>query len=186
MELVQTTLDGVWLIQPRVFADDRGWFMENWRGEHYQALGIDATFVQTNSSHSTQGVVRGLHYQSPMAQGKLVWVSHGAVFDVAIDIRTDSPQFGQWYGVTLDAETHHQLWIPPGFAHGFQVLSPTATFHYQCTQPYRAEYDRAVAFNDPDIGIDWPIEAQGISAKDRQAPQLKDIAADQLPQCASC
>ncbi len=185
MKISETALAGVKLIEPRVFADDRGWFMENWRLEHYAELGIDAEFVQTNSSHSSQGVIRGLHYQHPQSQGKLVWVSAGEVFDVAVDIRPDSPAFGQWVGVCLTADDHQQLWIPPGFAHGFQVLSPTATFHYQCTEPYRAEFDRAIAYNDPDIGVEWPQPAQGISAKDEAAPVLSSISPDHLPTCAS-
>ena len=180
-----TTLAGVKLIQPRVFSDDRGWFMENWRREHYLALGLDDDFVQTNSSHSTQGVIRGLHYQWPTPQGKLVWVSQGAVFDVAIDIRPDSEQFGQWFGVELSDKNHQQLWIPPGFAHGFQVTSPRATFHYQCTAPYRPEADRAVAFDDPTIGIDWPLPPTGVSDKDANAPQLSHIASQHLPTCES-
>ena len=186
METQRTSLNGVLIVQPRVFADDRGWFMENWRAEHYQAIGIDQPFVQTNSSHSSHGVIRGLHYQWPMPQGKLVWVSHGEVFDVAVDVRPDSPQFGQWVGVALDAQQHQQLWIPPGFAHGFQVLTANATFHYQCTAPYRPEHDRAVAFDDADIGVQWPLAAQGVSAKDQVAPALSDIDHSHLPQCASC
>lgn len=185
MKITDTALTGVKLIEPKVFADDRGWFMENWRHEHYVELGIDVRFVQTNSSHSSQGVIRGLHYQHPQSQGKLVWVSAGEVFDVAVDIRPDSPQFGQWVGAHLTHSTHHQLWIPPGFAHGFQVLSQTATFHYQCTKPYRAEFDRAIAYNDPDIGVAWPKPPQGISSKDAIAPALSDISHDQLPTCAS-
>ena len=186
MNVQPTALNDVLIIQPRVFTDDRGWFMENWRSEHGQAAGIDASFVQTNSSHSSQGVIRGLHHQWPMPQGKLVWVSHGEVFDVAVDIRTDSPQFGQWVGVVLDADKHQQLWIPPGFAHGFQVLSPTATFHYQCTQPYRPEHDRVVAFDDPDIAVQWPLTAESLSDKDQAAPKLSEIDPGELPQCASC
>jgi len=186
MEVQPTSLNGVLLIQPRVFSDDRGWFMENWRREHYEAMGIPEPFVQTNSSHSSQGVIRGLHYQWPEPQGKLVWVSQGEVFDVAVDIRHDSPQFGQWVGVVLDAQAHQQLWIPPGFAHGFQVLSPTATFHYQCTAPYRREHDRAIACGDSDIGVQWPLAIDGLSEKDQQAPTLGEISDSQLPSCASC
>lgn len=184
MNVIDTPLAGVKLIEPRVFQDDRGWFMENWRAEHYQALGIDAEFVQTNSSHSSQGVIRGLHFQHPESQGKLVWVSHGKVFDVAVDIRPDSEQFGQWVGRVLDDQQHHQLWIPPGFAHGFQVLSATATFHYQCTAPYRQAFDRAIAFNDPAIGVEWPMAPQGISSKDAQAPMLSELDKEHLPKCA--
>jgi len=186
MKVTKTSLAGVLQIEPRVFQDDRGWFMENWRQEHYQQAGIEATFVQTNSSQSSQGVIRGLHFQYPQPQGKLVWVSSGEVFDVAIDIRPDSEQFGQWVGVVLCATKHQQLWIPPGFAHGFQVLSDTATFHYQCTAPYRPEHDRAIGWDDPDIGIDWPLPAQGISPKDAKAPKLAALDHNTLPRCASC
>lgn len=181
-----TRLAEVKIVTPKVFVDDRGWFMENWRSEHYHAAGILAEFVQTNSSHSTQGVVRGLHYQWPHPQGKLVWVSHGTVFDVAVDIRPDSDQYGEWVGVELTATGHEQLWIPPGFAHGFQVLSESATFHYQCTSPYRPECDRGIAFNDSDIGVQWPLRPSGVSTKDAQAPMLAQLRPEDLPTCESC
>lgn len=185
MQVSETSLPGVLLIEPKVFSDERGWFFESWKREAYQKHSIDAVFNQANVSQSQAGVVRGLHYQHPEPQGKLVYVLQGEVFDVAVDIRSDSPTFGQWTGANLSAENHHQLWLPEGFAHGFQVLSETAVFCYFCTRPYRAEFDAAIAFDDPEIGIDWPLAANGLSAKDQAAPRLADIAKDRLPQINS-
>lgn len=181
MRIHSTDLTGVKLVEPRVFADERGWFAESWRAERYREHGIGPDFVQLNSSQSTRGVLRGLHFQWPEPQGKLVWVSAGRVFDVAVDIRPDSASFGRWTAVELDAESQRQLWIPEGFAHGFQVLSETATFHYLCTRPYRGDFDAAIAWDDPDIGIDWPCEPGGLSAKDRAAPRLAEMDHDSLP-----
>lgn len=181
MNVEPTKLPGVLLISPRVFADDRGWFLETWRRERYIEHGIGPDFVQANASHSSQGVLRGLHYQWPEPQGKLVWVSAGRVADIAVDIRPSSPTFKQWTRVDLDADHHQQLWIPEGFAHGFQVLSERATFNYLCTRPYRADADAAIAWNDPDIGIDWPLPPGGLSDKDRRAPRLVDLDRDRLP-----
>ncbi|MGB0513677.1 MAG: dTDP-4-dehydrorhamnose 3,5-epimerase [Wenzhouxiangellaceae bacterium] len=184
VNLVETDLPEVKKIEPRVFGDARGWFLENWRAETWRELGIDLEVAQVNTSQSAFGVLRGLHFQWPEPQGKLVWVSAGAVFDVAVDIRTDSPNFGRWVGFELSAENHCQLWVPPGFAHGFQVLSETATFSYLCTRPYRPEYDACVAWNDTSIGIDWPQRPRELSPRDRTAPTLKQIAKEQLPSCA--
>jgi len=184
MKIEATALPDVLLITPRVFADDRGWFLETWRAEVYEPHGINAQFVQSNCSSSSRGVVRGLHYQWPEPQGKLIWVSHGRVLDVAVDIRPDSPTFKQSVAIELDDQQHQQLWIPEGFAHGFQVLSERATFNYLCTRPYRAEYDAAVAWNDPDLAIAWPLPATGLSPKDVAAPRLAEVPADHLPQCA--
>lgn len=181
MKVETTALPGVLLITPTVFADERGWFLETWRAERYAEHGIGPEFVQANTSHSSRGVLRGLHYQWPQPQGKLVWVSAGKVADVAVDIRPDSPSYQQWLRVDLDAEQHQQLWIPEGFAHGFQVLSKSATFHYLCTRSYRAQADAAIAWNDPDIGVAWPLPPTGLSAKDRQAPRLAELSADRLP-----
>lgn len=181
-----TGLTGVAVIEPRVFGDDRGWFLENYRGEQFAEHGIDASFVQVNTSRSRRGVLRGLHFQWPEPQGKLVWVSVGRVFDVAVDIRPDSERFGEWTGVELSAENHRQLWIPEGFAHGFQVLSESATFSYLCTRAYRPEHDAAIAWNDPDIGIEWPMAPSALSDKDASAPTLNRISAERLPRCASC
>ncbi len=181
MKIIETDLPGVKVIEPRVFGDDRGWFLETWRAERYAEHGIGPAFVQSNCSQSSRGVLRGLHYQWPEPQGKLVWVSAGTVFDVAVDIRSDSDTFGQWTAVELDALSHRQLWIPEGFAHGFQVLSESATFNYLCTRPYRAEYDAAIAWNDPRIGVDWPLPPAGVSEKDANAPLLAELSPDRLP-----
>ena len=186
MNVVATELPGVVRIEPRVFGDDRGWFLETWRAERYREHGIGPDFVQANCSQSARGVLRGLHYQWPEPQGKLVWVTQGSVFDVAVDIRPDSPHFGQWTGVALDAESHHQLWIPEGFAHGFQVLSERATFSYLCTRAYRPEYDASVAWDDETIGIEWPHRPCSLSNKDASAPGLEQIAKERLPKCESC
>lgn len=186
MKVETTELPGVIEIVPRVFGDERGWFLETWQCGRYADHGIGPDFVQANASSSRQGVLRGLHYQWPEPQGKLVWVSSGRVLDIAVDIRPDSPRFRQWMARELDAERHNQLWIPEGFAHGFLVLSEQATFHYLCTRPYCAEYDAAIAWNDPDLGIDWPISNPDLSPKDCQAPRLSDIPVDRLPTCASC
>lgn len=181
MKIEATALPEVLKILPRVFGDQRGGFLETWRQEHYADHGIGPQFVQANQSYSVRGVLRGLHYQWPQPQGKLVWVSQGRVLDVAVDIRPGSAHFGQWAAVELDAEQHHQLWIPEGFAHGFLVLSETACFNYLCTRPYRAEFDRAIAWNDPDIGIDWPLPHPALSPKDAAAPMLATVGAGQLP-----
>lgn len=181
MNVEATELPGVVVVEPRVFGDHRGWFLENWRREAYEEAGIPARFEQANTSRSARGVLRGLHYQWPEPQGKLVWASGGRVLDVAVDIRSDSDYFGRWVAVELSAENHRQLWIPEGFAHGFQVLSEHATFSYLCTRPYRSEFDAALAWNDPDIGIDWPLKPVGLSDRDARAAHLRDIAADQLP-----
>lgn len=184
MNISETDLPGVLLIEPRVFGDGRGWFLETWRDEHYRDFGVGPNFVQCNASRSRRGVLRGLHYQCPELQGKLVWVSEGCVLDVAVDIRKDSPHFGQWVARELSADNHCQLWIPEGFAHGFQVLSDHATFHYLCTRPYRADQDSSIAWDDPAIGISWALEAPELSEKDQKAPRLADIPRDGLPEMA--
>jgi len=181
MRIEATDLPGVQLITPDVFADERGWFLETWRAERYREHGIGPEFVQANASRSTRGVLRGLHFQWPEPQGKLVWVSQGRVFDVAVDIRPASPTFRRWAGVELDDDRHQQLWIPEGYAHGFQVLSETATFHYLCTRPYRPDCDAVIAWDDPEIGVDWPLAPTGLSSKDARAPRLADLAAGRLP-----
>lgn len=181
MNVVATELPGVLVVEPRTFGDERGWFLETWRAERYAGHGIGPQFVQANCSSSVFGVLRGLHYQWPEPQGKLVWVSAGRVLDVAVDIRPDSDTYRQWTAVELDAESHRQLWIPEGFAHGFQVLSDSATFNYLCTRPYRAEYDAAIAWNDPEIGVNWPLAPVGLSEKDARAPCLAAVSRDRLP-----
>lgn len=181
MEVCETDLPGVLLIRPRVFSDDRGTFLETWRAERYADAGIAATFVQDNAAVSRGGVLRGLHYQYPQPQGKLVMSLLGTVFDVAVDVRRGSPTFGSWTGATLSADNGHQLWIPEGFAHGYAVLSETAVFAYKCTRPYHPEGDAAIRFDDADVGIEWPIEEPMLSERDRSAPLLAEIGSDQLP-----
>jgi dTDP-4-dehydrorhamnose 3,5-epimerase len=186
MNVVETELPGVRVIEPKVFGDERGWFLENWRDERFADAALDLDVAQVNTSHSRFGVLRGLHFQWPEPQGKLVWVSAGRVFDVAVDIRADSPRFGQWVGVELDAVRHRQLWIPEGFAHGFQVLSESATFSYLCTRAYRPDCDAAIAWDDPGIGVEWPHEPAALSARDAAAPRLSELSSEELPSCASC
>ncbi len=181
MKASPTQLPEVLLIEPDVYGDQRGWFMESWQAERYKQHGVMANFTQANISYSEQGVLRGLHYQYPQPQGKLVYVLAGSVFDVAVDIRHGSPTFGQWVGAELSAENHHQLWVPEGFAHGFQVLSGNTTFAYFCTRKYHPEYDAAIAHDDLDIGIKWPLPVSDISAKDRDAPGLLSLSPEQLP-----
>lgn len=181
MKVTATELPEVKLIEPRVFGDERGWFLETWRMERYREHGIGPEFVQANASSSRRGVLRGLHYQWPQPQGKLVWVSSGRVLDVAVDIRPSSPRYGRWVAFELDDQQHRQLWIPPGFAHGFQVLSESACFNYLCTEPYRAEFDAAIAWNDPDIEVNWPLTEPELSPKDAAAPHLAAIERDRLP-----
>ena len=175
MIVTDTALPGVKLIEPNVFGDDRGFFLESWNARAFADAGIDAAFVQDNHSRSVRGVLRGLHYQIVEPQGKLVRVVSGAVFDVAVDIRRSSAHFGSWVGAELSADNKRSLWVPPGFAHGFIVLSETADLTYKCTTYYALAYDRSIAWNDPAIGIDWPlIGAPQLSAKDAAAPRLAD------------
>lgn len=174
MRTIQTALPEVLLVEPDVFGDSRGFFQEIWRLENYIAAGIPGPFVQDNLSRSGKGVLRGLHYQEPGAQGKLVQAIAGAVFDVAVDIRRGSDTFGQWAGEILSAENHRQLWVPPGFAHGYCVVSDSADFIYKCTSPYRPTDEHAIRFDDPDIGIDWPVREPRLSDRDRSAPLLRD------------
>ena len=178
MHVIPTALAGVLVLEPRGFGDDRGFFMESYNRRSFaQATGLDIDFVQDNHSRSRRGVLRGLHYQLRQPQGKLVRVTHGAVFDVAVDIRRGSPTFGRWVGVELSADNHRQLWVPPGLAHGFVVLSDSADFLYKTTDYYAPEHERSIAWDDPAIGIDWPLAAHGItapllSAKDRAGQPL--------------
>lgn len=181
MKVMETKLAGVLIIEPKVFMDKRGFFQETWQEARYSALGIKERFVQDNLSFSTRGVLRGLHFQQPNAQGKLVSVIQGEVFDVAVDIRVGSPTFGQWVGVLLSGENHKQLWIPPGFAHGFCVLTDTVYFTYKCTDVYTPGAEGGIIWNDPDIGIEWPIKDVEISAKDKDYPKLRDISVKRLP-----
>ncbi|MEK7990444.1 MAG: dTDP-4-dehydrorhamnose 3,5-epimerase [Thiotrichaceae bacterium] len=176
MKVTRLDIPEVVLIEPKVFGDERGFFLESFNAQRYAELvGIDANFVQDNHSRSAKNVLRGLHFQKQHPQGKLVQVSSGAVFDVAVDIRKDSPTFGQWVGATLTAEAHNQLYVPPGFAHGFCVLTDTADFHYKCTNYYHPEDEGSLIWNDPDIGIEWPINEPVLSGKDAQAGRLKEL-----------
>ena len=177
MQFEETRLPGVIVATPKVFTDERGFFMETWQVQRFTDAGINATFVQDNFSHSTRGTLRGLHYQIRQSQGKLLRVVKGEVFDVAVDMRKSSPTFSQWVGVKLTAENKKMLWVPPQFAHGFLVLSDVAEFEYKCTDFYAPECERSVRWDDPDIGIEWPLTAGEqplLSTKDNAAPALKD------------
>jgi dTDP-4-dehydrorhamnose 3,5-epimerase len=177
VKFVETELPGVIRIEPSVHGDDRGYFMETWQARRFADHGIKADFVQDNFSQSTRGTLRGLHYQIEQVQGKLARVVHGEVFDVAVDLRKSSPTYGQWEGVVLSADNKHQLWVPPGFGHGFLVLSETAKFEYKCTDYYAPEFERSIRWDDPDIGIQWPLadgEQPVLSSKDAVATIFKD------------
>jgi dTDP-4-dehydrorhamnose 3,5-epimerase len=164
-----------------VFGDDRGYFLETWAQRRYAEIGVHESFVQDNVSMSRRGILRGLHLQHPYGQGKLVSVVQGEVFDVAVDVRTDSPTFGQWVGAVLSGANHHQVYIPPGFAHGFCVTSDVALFSYKCTEAYHRETELGVAWNDADLGIEWPIREPVVSAKDQAFGRLADIPRERLP-----
>lgn len=157
MKFQRTSIPDVMVIEPQVFGDHRGFFMETWQERAFSGAGIDLPFVQDNHSRSTQGILRGLHYQIKQPQGKLVRVISGEVFDVAVDIRKSSPTFGQWVGETLSAENRRMLWVPPGFAHGFYVVSESAEFIYKCTDFYAPAHERSIIWNDPTLGITWPL-----------------------------
>ncbi|HVT06545.1 MAG TPA: dTDP-4-dehydrorhamnose 3,5-epimerase [Polyangia bacterium] len=174
MNVVAAPLAGVLVLEPTVYQDARGFFMETYQASRYGALGIDAAFVQDNLSRSVRGTVRGLHYQQPHPQGKLVQTVRGAVFDVVVDIRRRSPTFQQWFSVELSDENRRQLWIPPGYAHGFCAMSEVADVIYKCTTPYVPEANHAILWNDPDIGIAWPVREPILSPKDLAAPRLRD------------
>ena len=175
MKVEKSPLPGVVLITPKVFEDDRGFFMETFNQAVYSEAGLPDLFVQDNHSRSIKGVLRGLHYQYPQWQGKLVRVISGEIFDVAVDIRQDSPGYGQWYGVYLDDEKRQQLYIPPGYAHGFCVVSDFADVSYKCTSLYKGQDDAGIRWNDPDIAVDWPVTEPLISDKDKSAPFLSEI-----------
>ena len=181
MKIIETGIAGLLVVEPAVFGDQRGFFMELWKATAYKEHGLPGQFVQSNISRSGAGVLRGLHYQHPQAQGKLVSVLDGSVFDVAVDIRRNSPTFGQWAGVELSSDNRRQLYVPEGFAHGFCVLGESALMSYLCTAEYSAQGDAGVAWNDPDIDVKWPIDDVSLSPKDRDAPRLCDINADDLP-----
>jgi dTDP-4-dehydrorhamnose 3,5-epimerase len=177
MKITELEIKGLYLIEPKVFGDERGFFYESWHQEKYSAAGLPvANFVQDNLSMSRRGVLRGLHFQEPKAQGKLVSVLQGEVFDVAVDIRKDSPTFGQWQGILLSAENKKQFYLSPGFAHGFMVMSETALFFYKCTELYTPQNEGCILWNDPAINIEWPKEYEPIlSDKDKNASTLQEV-----------
>ena len=177
MQFEPTALPEVVLIKPKVFGDARGYFLETWQEQKFAAAGIHARFVQDNHSHSSQWILRGLHYQIENTQGKLVRVSRGTAFDVAVDIRRSSPNFGKWVGVELSDSNHHMLWVPPGFAHGFLALTDRVDFIYKCTDVYAPQHERCILWNDPAIGIEWPLPADvtpSLATRDAQASGLRD------------
>jgi dTDP-4-dehydrorhamnose 3,5-epimerase len=180
VNVIKCDLDGLLIIEPDVFGDHRGFFVESWNRQRYREAGIAEDFVQDNFSLSRRGTLRGLHFQKPRPQGKLVSVWQGEVFDVAVDIRRNSPTFGRWLGLNLTAESKRQFYVPPGFAHGFAVLSETALFHYKCTELYSPKDEVGFRWNDPTVGIKWPVEAPMLSNRDAQAPLLKDLSVDRL------
>jgi dTDP-4-dehydrorhamnose 3,5-epimerase len=181
MKVSRTSLDGVLIVEPNVFKDQRGFFLELYHQRRYADCGINAVFVQDNMSFSVKETLRGLHYQYPHAQAKLVQVIKGKIFDVAVDIRRGSPTFGQWYGVYLSGENGRQLFIPEGFAHGFCVLSDTATLTYKCTDFYAPDDEGGILWSDPDLDIDWPMPNPLLSPKDSGYPCLCDVSSERLP-----
>lgn len=181
MIVENTKLPGVLLIKPDIFGDSRGYFLESWNRRRYAEAGLDRDFVQDNLSLSKQGILRGLHFQQPGPQGKLVQVLKGEVYDVAVDIRVGSPTFGQWVGVTLSEDNHLQFYVPEGFAHGFCVTSEMALFSYKCTTFYNPSAEFSLRWDDPDLAIDWPCKEPLLSAKDQAGLFLKDFAPHQLP-----
>ncbi len=177
MNIIETKLPGVLIIEPRVFGDARGFFMETWNAAGFAGAGLDLAFVQDNHSRSQKGVLRGLHFQNPGPQGKLVRVTNGAVFDVAVDLRASSPTFGQWVGVELSAANKRMFWVPEGFAHGFLTLEDDTDFLYKCTAPYAPQSEFTLAWDDPAVGIEWPVVGLDpiISEKDARGLALADV-----------
>ena len=175
MKVEKTKLDGVFIITPETFEDERGFFLESYNKDRYAKAGLNYDFVQDNHSHSSKGVLRGLHYQRTKPQGKLVRVVKGKVFDVAVDMRQTSSTFGQWESVILSEKNKIQFWVPPGFAHGFLVLSDTADFEYKCTDYYNPDDEGSILWNDPNLGIQWPIDDPKLSKKDACAPKITDL-----------
>lgn len=185
MKVTQTKIPGVLIIEPKLHGDERGWFSESWQADRYAAAGIPGPFVQDNMAKSGKGILRGLHVQHPHAQGKLVQVISGCVFDVAVDIRAGSPTFGQWVGVELSGDNLRQFWVPAGFAHGYLVTSEESIFSYKCTDTYHPETEFSILWNDPEIGIQWPLDGRPLlSDKDASAPLLGSIDESRLPQYA--
>jgi dTDP-4-dehydrorhamnose 3,5-epimerase len=178
VKFIDTPLKDVKLIEPQVFGDARGYFLETWQIEKFAAAGITASFVQDNHSHSAQWILRGLHFQVEHTQGKLVRVTQGSVFDVMVDLRRSSPSFGKWWGVELSAENHRMLWVPPGLAHGLLVISPSADFLYKCTDLYSPPHERTLMWNDPSLNVKWPLPPgvePKLSAKDAKGTPFSEI-----------
>lgn len=186
MEIIETGLKDLLLIKPKAFGDQRGYFFESYQTNRYRSMGIACDFVQDNISRSEQGVLRGLHFQYQHAQNKLVTVIQGEVFDVAVDIRKNSPTFGQSFGIILSDQNHLQLFVPKGFAHGFYVISPYADFHYKCSDYYYPEFESGIIWNDPALKIEWPFDVNNtipnLSAKDKQYLNLNEIDSNLLPE----
>jgi len=181
VKVERTALGGVVIIEPDVFGDPRGFFIETWNRRRYEEAGVSGTFVQDNVSYSGKGVVRALHFQNPNAQGKLVYTLKGEVWDIAVDVRVGSPTFLKWVGVTLSVDNRRQLYIPPGFAHGFAVTGDDALFVYKCTDFYDPKSERSINWNDPQIAVEWPVKEPILSGRDSQAPMLKDFDKSLLP-----
>ena len=180
MKVLTCDIAGLLILEPKVFGDARGFFLETYNERRYREAGLDATFVQDNLSFSRRGILRGLHFQNPNPQGKLLQVLQGEVFDVAVDVRRSSPTFGRWHGLMLSAENKLQFYIPPGFAHGFLVTSDTALFHYKCTELYSPKDEMAIRWDDPAIGIEWPMKDPLLSERDSKALRLRDAPSERL------
>jgi dTDP-4-dehydrorhamnose 3,5-epimerase len=181
MNVKETKLPGVLILEPKVFPDDRGYFLETWNSTRYEQAGIPGPFVQDNISFSTKWILRGLHFQYPQSQGKLIQVLSGEVMDIVVDIRVGSPTYSQWIGEVLSESNHRQMYVPPGFAHGYCVTSEAAHFSYKCTDFYNPATEHGIIWNDPDIGIEWPIAEPILSPKDNAYPRLKDLEPENLP-----
>jgi dTDP-4-dehydrorhamnose 3,5-epimerase len=185
VKVIETDLPGCLILEPKVLSDDRGFFFENWNRDSFSTLGLNIDIQQANISSSKRNVLRGLHYQWPKPQGKLIQVLQGEVYDVAVDIRTDSPHFGRWTAAILSAENKRQFWIPEGFAHGFVALSEEAIFSYLCTSTYDPECDACLRWNDSRFSIDWPVSSPLLSRKDEKAPFIDEIPQGRLPKVMS-
>jgi dTDP-4-dehydrorhamnose 3,5-epimerase len=182
LNVIATAIPGVVIFEPKVFGDERGFFLESWHRERYAGQGVPADLVQDNQAYSRHGVLRGLHIQHPYAQGKLVQVVMGEVFDVAVDVRRGSPWFGKWVGVSLSGENKRQLWVPPGFAHGYYVTGQEALFGYKCSDYYHPETELSIRWDDPAIAVDWPLDGDpSLSAKDAAAMRLGEVPDARLP-----
>lgn len=175
MKIIQTELPGALVLEPKIFGDPRGYFFELWRNENLKEIGIQNPFVQDNVSLSQKGVLRGLHYQDPFAQGKLVSVLQGSILDIAVDLRKDSPTFLKWFGVELSQDNKRQFFVPPSFAHGFLVLSQEAIVMYKCTDYYHPETEKTILWNDPDLDVRWPIQSPALSERDSKGKTLRQL-----------